>query len=72
PQLLAVTPVTTDPELFRTAGGANTSSQAMDRMGPLGSRQQHKLLGVLQTMESNTAHLSQVVVPTEMPVLDPE
>lgn len=35
-------------------------------------RQQHKFLGVLQTMESDTSHLSQVVVPTEKPVLDPE
>ncbi|XP_076408101.1 katanin-interacting protein isoform X1 [Peromyscus maniculatus bairdii] len=72
PELLAVTPVTTNPELFGAAGGANGSSQAMDRMGPLGSRQQHKFLGVLQTMESDTSHLSQVVVPTEKPVLDPE
>ncbi|XP_057635234.1 katanin-interacting protein isoform X4 [Chionomys nivalis] len=72
PELLAVTPVTTNPELCRAAGGANASSQAMDRTGPLGSRQQHKLLGVLQTMESDTAHLSRVAVPTEKPILDPE
>ncbi|XP_035298123.1 protein KIAA0556 homolog isoform X6 [Cricetulus griseus] len=72
-ELLAVTPVTTNPELCRAAaGGANASSQAMDRMGPLGSRQQQKLLGVLQTMESDTAHLSRVAVPTEKPILDPE
>lgn len=72
PELLAVTPMTSNPELCRAAGGANASSQAMDRMGPLGSRQQQKLLGVLQTMESDTAHLSPVAVPTERPVLDPE
>ncbi|KAH0503004.1 hypothetical protein LTLLF_189730 [Microtus ochrogaster] len=72
PQLLAVTPVTTNPELCRAAGGANASSQAMDRTGPLGSRQQQKLLGVLQTMENDTTHLSRVAVPTEKPVLDPE
>ncbi|XP_036051886.1 katanin-interacting protein isoform X4 [Onychomys torridus] len=72
PELLAVTPVSTNPELFGAAGGANTSSQAMDRMGPLGSRQQHKLLGVLHTMESDTAHPSREVVPTEKPLLDSE
>lgn len=45
PQLLAVTPVTTNPELCRAAaGGANASSQAMDRMGPLGSRYSPKQL----------------------------
>ncbi|XP_041523019.1 katanin-interacting protein isoform X3 [Microtus oregoni] len=72
PELLAVTPVTTNPELCRAAGGANASSQAMDRTGPLGSRQQQKLLGVLQTTENDTTHLSRVAVPTEKPVLDPE
>ncbi|KAL6046469.1 hypothetical protein STEG23_021430, partial [Scotinomys teguina] len=72
PELPAVTPVTTNPELFRAAGGANTNSQAMDRMGPLGSRQQHKLVEVLPTMESDTTHLSPAVVPTEKPVLDSE
>ncbi|KAM7329310.1 hypothetical protein ACRRTK_010923 [Alexandromys fortis] len=72
PELLAVTPVTTNPELHRAAGGANASNQAMDRTGPLGSRQQQKLLGVLQTTENDTTHLSRVAVPTEKPVLDPE
>lgn len=38
PQLLAVIPVTTNPELCRAAGGANASNQATDRTGPLGSR----------------------------------
>ncbi|XP_028620110.1 protein KIAA0556 homolog isoform X1 [Grammomys surdaster] len=70
PELLA--PVTTNPELCRAAGGAKAVSQAMDRMSPLGSRQQHKLLGVLQTVESDTTHLSQVAIPTEKPVPDPE
>lgn len=72
PELLAVIPVTTNPELCRAAGGANASNQATDRTGPLGSRQQHKLLGVLHTMESDTAHLSRVAVPTEKHILDPE
>lgn len=35
-------------------------------------RQEHKLLGVLQTMENDTTHLSRVAVPTEKPVADPE
>lgn len=35
-------------------------------------RQECKLLGVLQSMESDTTHLSQVAVPTEKPVPDPE
>lgn len=35
-------------------------------------RQQHKLLGVLQTVESDTTHLSQVAIPAEKPVPDPE
>ncbi|XP_038938819.1 katanin-interacting protein isoform X6 [Rattus norvegicus] len=72
PEPLAVTPVTTNPELCRTAGGAKAVSQALDRMSPLGSRQQHKLLGVLQTVESDTTHPSQVAIPTEKPGPDPE
>ncbi|KAL1787305.1 KIAA0556-like isoform X2 [Sigmodon hispidus] len=69
PELFAVTPVTTNPELCRAAGGANTSSQAMDRTGPLESRQQQKLLEALQSMESDATHLSQVAVPTEKAAL---
>ncbi|XP_021023395.1 protein KIAA0556 homolog isoform X1 [Mus caroli] len=72
PELLPVTPVTTNPELCRAAGGAKAVSQAMDGMSPLGSRQQHKRVGVLQTMESDTAHLSQVAIPTEKPVPNSE
>ncbi|XP_052055562.1 katanin-interacting protein isoform X3 [Apodemus sylvaticus] len=72
PELLAVSPVTTNPELCRAAGGAKAVSQAVDRMSPLGTRQQHKLLGVLQTVESDTTHLSQVAIPAEKPVPDPE
>uniref|UniRef100_Q8C753-3 Isoform 3 of Katanin-interacting protein n=1 Tax=Mus musculus TaxID=10090 RepID=Q8C753-3 len=72
PELLPATPVTTDPELCRAAAGAKAVSQAMDGMSPLGSRQQHKLVGVLQTMESDTTHLSQVAIPTEKPVPNSE
>ncbi|XP_008839870.1 protein KIAA0556 homolog isoform X2 [Nannospalax galili] len=71
-ELFAVAPLTTTPELSGAAGAAKAVSQAMDRMGPLGSRQQQKLLEVLQTIESDSAHLSGVAAPAEKPVLDPE
>ncbi|XP_060222850.1 katanin-interacting protein isoform X2 [Meriones unguiculatus] len=72
PELLAVMPVTTSPELCRAAGGARAISQTVDRRSPVGSRQERKLLGVLQSMESDATHLSQVAAPTEKPAPDPE
>ncbi|ELW66408.1 hypothetical protein TREES_T100000427 [Tupaia chinensis] len=71
-ELLPTTPVTTTQEPPRTAGGANAINQAIDRIGLLGSRQQQKLLEVLQAIESDSAHLSGAVVPNEEQVLDPE
>ncbi|XP_053410642.1 katanin-interacting protein isoform X2 [Nycticebus coucang] len=71
-ELLPITTATTTPEQFRAAGGDKAIDQAIDRIGLLGSRQQHKLLKVLQAIESDTAHFSGVVSPTEDQVLDVE
>ncbi|XP_039741497.1 katanin-interacting protein [Pteropus medius] len=66
PELLPITVVTSlPPEPSRAAGGARAVSEAIDRIGLLGSRQQQKLLKVLQAIESDSAHLSQVASPTE-------
>ncbi|XP_056661474.1 katanin-interacting protein isoform X3 [Monodelphis domestica] len=57
-------------ELSETAGGANAVTEAIERIGLLGSRQQKKLLKVLQAIENDPAHLSHI--GPEDPVLDLE
>ncbi|XP_059271055.1 katanin-interacting protein isoform X1 [Mustela nigripes] len=59
-------------EPSRAAGGARAVSQAIDRIGLLGSRQQQTLLKVLQAIESDSARLSTVASATEECVPDPE
>ncbi|XP_078201125.1 katanin-interacting protein isoform X13 [Callithrix jacchus] len=71
-QLLPITMVTPTPELARAAGGARAINQAIDRTGLLGSRQQQKLLKVLQAVESDSAHLSRAVSATKERVSDAE
>ncbi|XP_012587473.1 PREDICTED: uncharacterized protein KIAA0556 homolog isoform X2 [Condylura cristata] len=63
---------TSTQEPARAAGGARAVSEAIDRISLLGSRQQQKLLKVLQALESDSAHLSRVVSSTEEQVRDPE
>uniref|UniRef100_A0AC11ETA9 Katanin interacting protein n=1 Tax=Ovis aries TaxID=9940 RepID=A0AC11ETA9_SHEEP len=72
PELPPITTATSTQEPARAAGGARAVSEAIDRIGLLGSRQQQKLLKVLQAIESDSARLSWVVSPTEEQVLDPE
>ncbi|XP_054549757.1 katanin-interacting protein isoform X3 [Talpa occidentalis] len=72
PEQLPVTTLTSTQEPARAAGGARAVSEAIDRISLLGSRQQQKLLKVLQALESDSAHLSRVVSPTEEQVRDPE
>lgn len=72
PQRLPITVATSAPEPSRAAGGARAVSEAIDRIGLLGSRQQQKLLKVLQAIESDSAHLSQPASPTEEQALDPQ
>uniref|UniRef100_A0A4W2GGP8 Katanin interacting protein n=1 Tax=Bos indicus x Bos taurus TaxID=30522 RepID=A0A4W2GGP8_BOBOX len=72
PELPPITTVTSTQEPARAAGGARAVSEAIDRIGLLGSRQQQKLLKVLQAIESDSARLGWVVSPTEEQVLDPE
>ncbi|XP_074138876.1 katanin-interacting protein isoform X2 [Sminthopsis crassicaudata] len=57
-------------EPSETAGSTNAVTEAIERIGLLGSRQQKKLLKVLQAIENDPAHLSRV--GPEEPVLDPE
>ncbi|XP_063468861.1 katanin-interacting protein isoform X12 [Symphalangus syndactylus] len=71
-ELLPITTATTTQEPARAAGGARAINQAMDRIGLLGSRQQQKLLKVLQALESDSAHLGRVVSPTKEQVSDAE
>ncbi|XP_047289799.1 katanin-interacting protein isoform X12 [Homo sapiens] len=71
-QLLPITTATTTQEPAGAAGGARAINQAMDRIGLLGSRQQQKLLKVLQAVESDSAHLGRVVSPTKEQVSDTE
>uniref|UniRef100_U3B7Z3 Uncharacterized protein KIAA0556 n=1 Tax=Callithrix jacchus TaxID=9483 RepID=U3B7Z3_CALJA len=71
-ELLPITMVTPTPELARAAGGARAINQAIDRTGLLGSRQQQKLLKVLQAVESDSAHLSRAVSATKERVSDAE
>ncbi|XP_017704133.1 PREDICTED: protein KIAA0556 homolog isoform X5 [Rhinopithecus bieti] len=71
-ELLPITTATTTQEPAGAAGGARAINQAMDRIGLLGSRQQQKLLKVLQAVESDSAHLSRVVSPTKEQVSDAE
>ncbi|XP_077841776.1 katanin-interacting protein isoform X5 [Macaca mulatta] len=71
-QLLPITTATTTQEPAGAAGGARAINQAMDRIGLLGSRQQQKLLKVLQAVESDSAHLGRVVSPTKEQVSDAE
>ncbi|XP_032698591.1 LOW QUALITY PROTEIN: protein KIAA0556 homolog [Lontra canadensis] len=72
----AVATSTTSPaspqEPSRAAGGARAVSEAIDRIGLLGSRQQQRLLKVLQAIESDSAQLSTVASATEECVPDPE
>ncbi|KAM8779603.1 katanin-interacting protein [Rhynchonycteris naso] len=72
PEPLPITVVTSVQEPARAAGGARAVSEAIDRIGLLGSRQQQKLLKVLQAIESDSAHVSQAASPTEEQVPDPE
>ncbi|KAK2493665.1 hypothetical protein MC885_014564, partial [Smutsia gigantea] len=72
PEQRPITLVTSMQEPSRAAGGARAVSEAIDRIGLLGNRQQQKLLKVLQAIESDSAHLSWVVSPTEEQVLDPK
>ncbi|XP_059752794.1 katanin-interacting protein isoform X6 [Balaenoptera ricei] len=73
PSITAATSTATSAqEQSKAAGGARAVSEAIDRIGLLGSRQQQKVLKVLQAIESDSAQLSQVVSPTEEQVLDPE
>ncbi|XP_045051269.2 katanin-interacting protein isoform X3 [Desmodus rotundus] len=72
PEQGPITVVTSMQEPSRAAGGARAVSEAIDRIGLLGSRQQQKLLKVLQAIESDSAHVSRVASPTEGHVLDPE
>ncbi|XP_045398806.1 katanin-interacting protein isoform X6 [Lemur catta] len=72
PELLPIATATTPQEPSRAAGGDKAIDQAIDRIGLVGSRQQQKLLKVLQAIESDSAHLSGVVSPTEDQVPDPE
>ncbi|XP_054438757.1 katanin-interacting protein [Pteronotus mesoamericanus] len=72
PELLPITVMTSTQEPSRAAGGARAVSEAIDRIGLLGSRQQQKLLKVLQAIESDSAHVSRVASPAEGQVLDPE
>uniref|UniRef100_A0A5F8A4B9 Katanin interacting protein n=1 Tax=Macaca mulatta TaxID=9544 RepID=A0A5F8A4B9_MACMU len=72
PELLPITTATTTQEPAGAAGGARAINQAMDRIGLLGSRQQQKLLKVLQAVESDSAHLGRVVSPTKEQVSDAE
>ncbi|XP_040114327.1 katanin-interacting protein isoform X2 [Oryx dammah] len=71
-ELPPITTATSTQEPARAAGGARAVSEAIDRIGLLGSRQQQKLLKVLQAIESDSARLSWVVSPMEEQVLDPE
>nr|XP_030727438.1 protein KIAA0556 homolog isoform X4 [Globicephala melas] len=68
----ATSTATSSQEQSRAAGGARAVSEAIDRIGLLGSRHQQKVLKVLQAIESDSTQLSQVVSPTEEQVLDPE
>ncbi|XP_066239210.1 katanin-interacting protein isoform X3 [Saccopteryx leptura] len=72
PEPLPISVVTSVQEPARAAGGARAVSEAIDRIGLLGSRQQQKLLKVLQAIESDSAHVSRVASPTEERVPDPE
>ncbi|XP_072871361.1 katanin-interacting protein isoform X5 [Chlorocebus sabaeus] len=71
-ELLPITTATTTQEPAGAAGGARAINQAMDRIGLLGSRQQQKLLKVLQAVESDSAHLGWMVSPTKEQVSDAE
>uniref|UniRef100_H0XE98 Katanin interacting protein n=2 Tax=Otolemur garnettii TaxID=30611 RepID=H0XE98_OTOGA len=64
-ELLPITTATTTPEPSRAAGGDKAIDQAIDRIGLLGSRQQQRLLKVLHAIESDSAHFSMIVSPTE-------
>lgn len=54
------------------AGGGHAVSEAIGRIGLLESRQQQKLLKVLQSIESDSAYLSQLASPAEEPLRDLE
>ncbi|XP_029802522.1 protein KIAA0556 homolog isoform X1 [Suricata suricatta] len=72
PEVASGTSRTSPQEPTRTVGGASAVSEAIDRIGLLGGRQQQRLLKVLQAIESDSAHLSRAVSPTEEPVPGPE
>ncbi|XP_034526111.1 protein KIAA0556 homolog isoform X4 [Ailuropoda melanoleuca] len=72
PVATSATSTTSPQEPSRAAEGARAVNEAIDRIGLLGSRQQQRLLKVLQAIESDSAHLSTVASPTEGPVPDPE
>ncbi|XP_028910162.1 katanin-interacting protein isoform X3 [Ornithorhynchus anatinus] len=56
---------TTTSKPFEAAGGAHAVTEAIEKIGLLGSRQQKKLLKVLQAIESDSTHLSHVAVTTK-------
>uniref|UniRef100_A0A8D1UCF3 KATNIP domain-containing protein n=1 Tax=Sus scrofa TaxID=9823 RepID=A0A8D1UCF3_PIG len=65
PEPPPITVATSTQEPARAAEGARAVSEAMDRIGLLGSRQQQKLLQVLQATESDSAQRHQVVARAE-------
>ncbi|XP_074053482.1 katanin-interacting protein isoform X2 [Macrotis lagotis] len=65
---LSIASVVSEPS--ETAGSTNAVTEAIERIGLLGSRQQKKLLEVLQAIENDPDHLSHV--RSEEPVLDLE
>ncbi|EHA97313.1 hypothetical protein GW7_08332 [Heterocephalus glaber] len=72
-QLLpAAAAVSTVPEPPQTAGGGHTAHQALNGIGLSGSRQQQKLLEVLQTTGGDPAHPREVTAPSEEQALDTE
>uniref|UniRef100_A0A4X2KHU6 Katanin interacting protein n=1 Tax=Vombatus ursinus TaxID=29139 RepID=A0A4X2KHU6_VOMUR len=58
PPDLSIASVVSEPS--ETSGGTNAVTEAIERIGLLGSRQQKKLLKVLQAIENDPAHLSHV------------
>nr|XP_020861951.1 protein KIAA0556 homolog isoform X3 [Phascolarctos cinereus] len=68
PPDLSIASVISEPS--KTAEGTNAVTEAIERIGLLGSRQQKKLLKVLQAIENDPAHLSHV--GPEEPVSDLE
>ncbi|XP_042638159.1 katanin-interacting protein [Orycteropus afer afer] len=60
------------PEPSGAAGGARAINEAVDRLGLLGSRQQQNLLEVVQAVETDSTHLSQLDSPSQEQLVDLE